>query len=83
MKFRKKAVVIEAVQYTGNNLQYIIKELGMPEKDYGWKNFELYIHTLEGDHKASVGDWIIKGIKGEFYPVKPDIFEMTYEPVEE
>ncbi len=42
---------------------------------------EMIIHTLEGDHKALVGDWIITGVKGEQYPCKPDIFEMTYEPV--
>ncbi len=40
---------------------------------------EIIIPTLEGDHKANVGDWIIKGINGEFYPCKPDIFEKTYE----
>lgn len=39
---------------------------------------DLVIHTLEGDHHASVGDWIIRGVKGEFYPCKPDIFEQTY-----
>ncbi len=44
---------------------------------------EMTIHTLEGDHHASVGDWIITGAKGEQYPCKPDIFEQTYEPVEE
>lgn len=44
---------------------------------------EMIIHTLEGDHHASVGDWIITGAKGEQYPCKPDIFEQTYEPVEE
>lgn len=43
---------------------------------------ELTIPTLEGDHTASPGDWIIRGVKGEFYPCKPDIFEMTYEPIE-
>ena len=44
---------------------------------------EMIIHTLEGDHHASVGDWIITGVKGEQYPCKPDIFEQTYEPAEE
>lgn len=49
------------------------------------KNFrnELLIQTPEGEHRARVGDWIIKGIKGEFYPCKPDIFESTYEEVYE
>ena len=44
---------------------------------------EMIIHTLEGDHKANIGDWIIRGVKGELYPCKPDIFEQTYEEVEE
>lgn len=43
---------------------------------------KMVIHTLEGDHHASVGDWIITGVKGEQYPCKPDIFDKTYEPVE-
>jgi len=44
---------------------------------------KIIIHSLKGDHFANVGDWIIKGIKGEFYPCKPDIFEKTYEKVNE
>lgn len=44
---------------------------------------EMIIHTLEGDHHASVGDYIITGVKGEQYPCKPDIFAKTYEPVDE
>ncbi len=43
---------------------------------------EMVIHTLEGDHHAAVGDWIITGVHGEQYPCKPDIFAKTYEPVE-
>ena len=42
----------------------------------------LLIHTLEGDHRADIGDWIIRGVKGEFYPCKPEIFALTYEAVE-
>ena len=45
-------------------------------------NTDISIMTLEGEYRADVGDWIIKGVKGEFYPCKPDIFEATYEPVE-
>ncbi|MCI7600806.1 MAG: PGDYG domain-containing protein [Megasphaera sp.] len=45
-------------------------------------NKEMVIHTLEGNHHASVGDWIITGVNGEQYPCKPDIFAKTYEPVE-
>ena len=81
MKYRKKPLVIEAVQFTGNNIRYITNELGMSENDYSYEDFTLIIHTLEGNHKADISDWIIKGIKGEFYPCKPYIFEMTYEPV--
>lgn len=80
MKYRKKPVVIEALQYTGYNDDEIIKfTKGMAQKGVGKS---LIIPTLEGDHIASVGDYIIKGIKGEFYPCKPDIFEKTYEKVE-
>lgn len=77
MKFRKKPVVIEAVQWNG------------PEDDPALKSFAgmwvnliepRCITTPEGSMKITHGDWIIKGIKGEFYPCKPDIFEATYEP---
>ena len=78
MKFRKKPVVIEAVQWVGDNLSEI-------QKFYKPDNFlvgdEIVIGTLEGNMRASKGDWIIKGVSGEFYPCKPDIFEKTYEPV--
>lgn len=59
---------------------------GDAERNIKWAHFpsrrELTIATLEGIHTASAGDWIIKGIKGEFYPCKPDIFAATYEPAE-
>jgi len=86
MKFRKKPVVIEAVKYQaelGNNR--ILNWLSLHGADVGgWQFFdgEITIPTLEGTMKASDGDWIIKGVKGEFYPCKPDIFDATYEPVE-
>lgn len=75
--YRKKPVVIEAIQWNGENLQEILKWVG----DKAYYSDGLYIKTLEGDLKASIGDFIIKGIKGEFYPCKPDIFEKTYEPI--
>lgn len=84
MKFRKKPVVIEAIQFTGDSsFAQMINHWGKSFDDVtsqkdGKENF--FIETLEGDHCACVGDWIIKGVKGEFYPCKPDIFEMTYEP---
>ena len=76
MKFRKKPIIIEAIQYVGNNKQEII--------DFSGANTNtcyehLTICTLEGDFRADVGDWVIRGVKGEFYPCKPDIFERTYE----
>lgn len=80
MKYRKKPVEIEAMLWSGANASEIDSFLGAG-KHY-WEHYELYIKTLEGDHHAKIGDWIIKGVKGEFYPCKPDIFEMTYEPVD-
>jgi hypothetical protein len=88
-KFRKKPVETEAIQWTGENqLQVSIfmaesKEIGWrPSKPYGPYDV-IVIHTLEGNIEAQVGDWIIKGVKGEFYPCKPDIFALTYEEVTE
>jgi len=91
--FRKKPVVIEAVQWTGNNLRQIISFTDGPpvtrtaHAGMMWEQYEaivadegLKIFTLEGDMLASPGDWIIKGVKGEFYPCKPDIFAATYDP---
>lgn len=79
-KFRKKPIVIEAIQWTGENKKEIDKFIGIEVQDtYGGEN--LIIETLEGDHIAKIGDWIIKGVKGEFYPCKPGIFEKTYESV--
>lgn len=86
MKFRKKPVVIEALQLTAETVWEVWNWMGVAvAKDLHWNNDEGYItiQTLEGDHKAQKGDWIIKGVKGEFYPCKPDIFEATYEPANE
>ena len=77
--YRKKPVVVEAVQWTGENhaemCEFIDPEVFEIKPKEG-----LIIHTLEGDHHASPGDYIIKGVNGEFYPCKPDIFAKTYEP---
>jgi len=88
MKFRKKPVVIEAFQLDGQNIQMgweDVPEWFTSDKWYqSYKDVDaVYIKTLEGDMKASPGDWIIQGVKGEIYPCKPDIFEHTYEPVNE
>ena len=81
MKFRKKPIIIEAVQWTVDNKKEIDKFVGK-ELDYGDVDCELIIPTLEGDMFVSIFDWIIKGISGEFYPIKPDIFEQSYDVVE-
>lgn len=93
MKFVKKPVVIEAIEWTGDNLLEIVRFMGQRTPNFEnalesdkWDEYKeivdrdgLIIKTLEGQHIASIGDWIIKGIKGEFYPCKPDIFAMTYD----
>lgn len=82
-KFRKKPVVIEAVQWLGNVTSWNeIDDLGDIKTSPGpIGSDKFYIVTLEGEMCADKGDWIIKGVNGEFYPCKPDIFEKTYEPV--
>ena len=77
MRFIKKPVEIEAIQFVGNFDEIELFVGG----DAEFRNGELVIATLEGPLKASPNDWIIKGIKGEFYPCKPDIFAATYEEV--
>lgn len=87
-KYRKKPVVIDALQWTGGNLNDCIEFLG---NSYGGFNAErcpngkseIKVLTLEGFHIASRGDYLIRGIKGEHYPCKPDIFAATYEPIHE
>ena len=97
MKFKKKPVVIEAKQLTTSSIKECY-EWVYGEKatvDEKWFQYVDYvcdngmnIPTLEdgadkrAKHVASIGDWIIKGVQGEFYPCKPDIFEMTYEIAE-
>jgi hypothetical protein len=85
-KYRKRPVVVEAMQFTGDNWDEVADFLGETPRVWGdeecAENF-LTIVTLEGNHRVSVGDYIIKGVQGEFYPCKPDIFETTYEPVTE
>ena len=81
MKFRKKPVVIDAVQWTGKNYDEVSTFAYDSERTVFIGENNLIITTLEGDMIANVGDWIIKGVKGELYPCKPDIFEETYEQV--
>ncbi len=86
MKFRKKPVVVEAVQFIGwnTNHQEVTAFVGADatwSQVAGAKDPVLFIDTLEGKMMASPGDWIIKGVAGEFYPCKPEIFDKTYERV--
>lgn len=80
MKYRKKPVIIEAIQFTGHNDKECLNFCSSARDPIDTKP-NLIIKTLEGDMLCSVGDYIIRGIKGEFYPCKPDIFEETYEKV--
>lgn len=85
MKYRKKPVEIYALQFfkdrwTGSAppefFEAVMTRLSPLEN-----KAEFYIKTLEGEHTVSEGDFVIRGVKGEFYPCKPDIFEATHEPV--
>ena len=85
-RFRKKPVVIDAALYDGNFRSldcFSIKEVShfIVSKDSEGKQC-IKIPTLEGEMIASIGDYIIRGVQGEYYPCKPDIFEMTYEMIE-
>ena len=79
--YRKKPVVIQAVQWTGENNVEILQFCSSCYITSSGKSKDLVVSTLEGDMSASVGDFIIKGVKGEFYPCKDDIFDLTYETV--
>lgn len=90
-QFRKKPVVIDAVRWLGWNWNEVCDFVPVPDVAVGdeenmvtregLSRMPIIIHTLEGDMRAEIGDWIIRGVKGEYYPCKPDIFSMTYEPV--
>ena len=92
MKYRKKPVVIEAEQWNKDWKHPIVEPFA--DMGIGWnyglckqcgESYEYHgkVKTLEGDMTVCPGDWIITGIKGEYYPCKPDIFEKTYEEVKE
>lgn len=91
MKFRKKPIVIDAIKWEPKNTpESALVDLHTYNKEFQYiyspffiNKKELYIKTLEGDMHVSNGDWIIKGVHGELYPCKPDIFEKTYEKVED
>ena len=88
MKYRKKPVVVEAIQLRWDTWNEMCDHAGVgkladgkPEGEISGEHICLSIPTLEGLMTAGENDWIIKGVKGELYPVKADIFEETYEPV--
>ena len=80
MKYRKKPVVIEAIRFIGSNYEEIREFI---DQNTLCSDSSIVIPTLEGDMVAQKGDYIIKGVQGEFYPCKPEIFKETYEKVEE
>ncbi|MFA4971154.1 MAG: hypothetical protein WC683_00980 [bacterium] len=82
MKFRKRPVVIEAVQWDGFNLVEVQAFCPTARVVGPYNDGKLLIPTLEGDHYAGPMDFIIRGVAGEFYPCKEDIFAQTYEPVD-
>lgn len=83
MKYRKKPVVVEAIHYRGKQDDSLLKSFVDSHCLYrDGDTYKWLIATPEGDHQITDGDYIIKGVKGEFYPCKPDIFEMTYESAE-
>ena len=81
MKFRKKPVVIEATQWFKHGDHPEVKRMHTIDPETG--EAQACVLTLEGNMLVTPGDWIITGVKGEHYPCKPDIFEMTYERIEE
>ena len=94
LRFTKKPVTIEAIQWTGKNLREVITFTDGPpdtrshHAGMAWDDYRdlvardgLKIYTLEGKMLANPGDWIIRGVKGEMYPCKDEIFRLTYEPV--
>ncbi|MEO1035243.1 MAG: hypothetical protein AAFX44_06745 [Pseudomonadota bacterium] len=86
MKYRKKPVVIEAMQLPERDIDpsdELVEWLSQIPNGHSSYDQTFEILTLEGAMTAAPGDYIIKGVKGEFYPCKPDIFEATYDPVDE
>jgi hypothetical protein len=81
-RYRKRPVVVEAIQFTGTNIEEIAELLGW-EWDGEGSSDRIIVETLEGDMTANVGTWIVRGVLGEAYPVQEHIFKQTYEPVVE
>jgi len=75
----KRPVAVQAIEWTGENINEIMQFAGSTAVISCHQGYGLIIHTLEGQLHASIGDFIIKGVQGEFHPCKPDIFALTYE----
>lgn len=85
-RFRKKPIVIDAVQFRAGDIatmEHVCFGYPHDPNEPHWLDGHNWISTLEGPHIVSDGDWIITGVKGEHYPCKPDVFALTYEPVED
>lgn len=79
--YRKKPVLIKAVQLTVDNADEVMDWVG---QEYSYPGPEgIFIETLEGNHLARWGDFVIQGVQGEFYPCKPDIFDATYDVLQD
>lgn len=82
MKYRKKPVEVEAIKFSADDWSGVKEFTNGNAKDFiANEKATCIISTLEGDMRATEGDYIIKGVKGEFYPCKPDIFELTYDKI--
>lgn len=92
MRYRKKPIEVQAMRWDSTNTQDVVKWMGGWDRSGVWLKQKvtpdgkgalwfLVIPTLEGEMEAMPGDWVIKGVKGEFYPCKPDIFAATYEAI--
>lgn len=82
-KFRKKPVVIEAIQWTGENKEELLEFCNSLNTYETKDDTTIIINTLEGDMVLSKDAWLIRGVQGEFYPCKDDIFRATYEPLDD
>lgn len=76
-RYRKQSVEVEALQYVESNVAALHDFVG---DRWQWRAGVPYVLTLEGDMRVGLSDWVIKGVQGEFYPCKPGIFSLTYEP---
>ena len=82
-RYRKRPVVVDAIQFTGKNVPEIAQLLDWDFDDGDGDCDTIIIETLNGDVTVTAGEWIVRGIAGEGYPCRADLFELTYEPIDE